>query len=208
MVLVVIDGLDASGKSTQALELCSFIKKHLKTVFIRFHPSTDNPFGIKAKQFLYSKGKSAHFAAASFYMLDVIRSILLFSWRRYDYLIFVRYLMGTAYLPVPLDRIAYLFFASLVPTSDFMFFLDVTPDEADRRLRETREKLEMFENIEELQQTRRKAILLASIGKWTIINADQSIRDVQEAIRKSVRPSLVKRGSTSVSRDSYEFTRS
>jgi dTMP kinase len=119
-------------------------------------------------------------------MLDVIRSILLFSWRRYDYLIFVRYLMGTAYLPVPLDRIAYHFFATLVPTSDYMFFLDVTPDEADRRLRETRERLEMFENLQELQQTRRKAMLLACLGKWTIINANQPMGDVQEAIRRQV----------------------
>jgi dTMP kinase len=187
LVFVVIDGLDASGKSTQALELCNFIKNQGKTIYLRIHPSTDNIFGIKAKQFLYSKGKDAHFAAAFFYMIDVIRSILLYSWRKYDYMVFVRYLMGTAYLPAPLDRIAYHLFATVVPTSHLMFFLDVTPTEADRRLRETREKLEMFENFEELEQIRRKAISLASVGRWTIINANKPTKDVQEVIRKSVR---------------------
>jgi dTMP kinase len=187
LVLVVIDGLDASGKNTQALELRDFVRSQGKTVFLRFHPSIDNAFGVKAKQFLYSQGRSAHFAAALFYMIDVIRSILIYSWREFDYMVFVRYLMGTAYLPAPLDRIAYRFFASVVPTSNQMFFLDVTPAEADRRLRETRERLEMFENLEELEEARKKAISLATFGKWTIINADESVDKIQDVIRASLK---------------------
>jgi len=156
---IVIDGLDASGKSTQALKLYNFLKNHGKTVYLRFHPSNDNFFGVKAKQFLYLKGKGAHFAAAFFYMLDVIRSIMLYSWRGYDYVIFVRYLMGTAYLPSPFHKIAYHFFASLVPTSDLMFFLDVNPEEA---------------------------LSLALIGNWTVIDANKSIEDIEKGIRKSL----------------------
>jgi len=190
VVFVVIDGLDASGKSTQASELGNYLRNQEKTVYLRFHPSTDNTFGIKAKQFLYSRGKGAHLAAALFYMLDVIRSIILYSWRRFDYMIFVRYLMGTAYLPNPLDRIAYEFFAAIVPTSNYMLFLDVSPSEADRRLRVTREKLEMFENLHELEQTRQKAIRLAVIDRWTIIDANRPLEYVQEVIRKSLRPTL------------------
>jgi len=91
-------------------------------------------------------------------MLDVVRSILLYSWRKYDYTIFVRYLMGTAYLPSPLHIIAYHFFASVVPTSNFMFFLDVKPEEAYRRIKRARERREMFESFEELEQIRRKAL--------------------------------------------------
>jgi len=186
LVFIVIDGLDASGKSTQALELYKFVSGQGKTVLLRFHPSNDNPFGTKAKQFLYSRGKSAHFAAALFYMVDVIRSILLYSWRGYEYIIFVRYLMGTAYLPRPLDYISYRFFAAVVPTSPHMFFLDVAPSVADARLRQNREQLEMFENINELERTRLKALSLASVGNWIIINADESIDNVQKIIRKSL----------------------
>jgi dTMP kinase len=186
LVFIVIDGLDASGKSTQGLELYKFIRGQGKTALLRFHPSVDNAFGAKAKQFLYSKGKSAHFAAALFYMIDVIRSILLYSWRSYEYIIFVRYLMGTAYLPPPLNQIAYNFFVTVVPTSRHMFFLDVSPTVAQRRLRENREKLEMFENIKELERTRLKALSLASGDKWTIVNADEPIVNVQAVIRKSL----------------------
>jgi dTMP kinase len=186
VVLVVIDGLDASGKTTQALWLRSFMAGQRKTVCLRFHPSSDNVFGAKAKQFLCCKGKNAHFAAALFYMVDVIRSVLLYSWRDYDYVIFVRYLMGTAYLPTPLDRIAYRFFSTVVPTSDLMFFLDVTSAEALRRLRARREKLEMFETVGGLEQTRRKAIFLTSLGGWKIIKAEGSAKEVHDAIKRSV----------------------
>jgi len=186
LVFIVIDGLDASGKSTQAIRLYKSLKDNGKTVFLRFHPSNDNFFGVKAKQFLYLKGKSAHLAAASFYMLDVIRSILHYSWRKYDYIIFVRYLMGTAYLPSPLHRIAYHFFASIVPTSNFMFFLDVSPEQAYRRIQQERRRREMFESLEELKRIRHKALFLALIDKWTVIDGNKPVKDVEEEIRKSL----------------------
>jgi len=186
LVFIVIDGLDASGKSVQTLALHHFLRNQGKTVYLRFHPSYDNFFGVKAKQFLYGKGRGAHFAAAFFYMLDVIRSVLLFSWRRYDYVIFVRYLMGTAYLPSPLHIIAYHFFDFFVPTSNLMFFLDVTPKEAYRRIQQTRKRREMFESLEELKLTRRKALSLAWIGKWTIVDANRPLKDIEKEIITSL----------------------
>lgn len=183
-MFIVIDGLDASGKSTQALRLFKFFTAKGQTVCLRFHPSSDNFFGVKAKRFLYSKGKSAHFASALFYMADVIRSILLYTWQKYDHIIFVRYLMGTAYLPPPLHKIAYHFFALFVPTSDTMFFLDITPNEAYKRIRQAREKQEMFESINELRKVRMKGLSLALIGKWKIIDADKPTEEVEMEIQK------------------------
>lgn len=184
MVFIVIDGLDASGKSTQALILYRFLKSRGKSILLRIHPSNDNPFGSNARRFLYAR--SAHFAAPLFYLLDVIRSILLFSWRRYDYIIFVRYLMGAAYLPAPLYRLAYHFFAITVPTPEFMFFLDVKPEEAYRRIIRTRRRLEMFESLEELRKVRLKALYLALIDKWIIIDANKPIETIELEIRKKL----------------------
>jgi dTMP kinase len=186
LVFVVIDGLDASGKSTQAISLRDFLRRSGRTVYLRIHPSNDNFFGVKAKQFLYLKGKSAHFASAFFYMIDVIRSILFYIWRKYDYIVFVRYLMGTAYLPTPLDKIAYYFFTFIVPTSDFMFFLDVAPEVANSRIRQARTKLEMFESLEELKRTRRKALSLALTGRWKILNANKPTEDIEKEIKKAL----------------------
>lgn len=182
LMFVVIDGLDASGKSTQGTSLYRHFLGIGKTAFLRIHPSNDNFFGYEARRFLYSNGKSAHFASALFYMLDVIRSILLYSWRRYDCMIFVRYLLGTAYLPTPLDMIGYHFFASIVPTSDYMFFLDVHPEEAESRMRRSRSTMEMFETLESLRKVRRKALYLVSTGKWRIIDGDKPEIEVERAI--------------------------
>lgn len=122
-------------------------------------------------------------------MVDVIRSILLYTWQKYDYVIFVRYLMGTAYLPSPLHRIAYHFFALFVPKSDSMFFLDTTPQEAYRRIRLARKDQEMFESINELRKVRVKGLSLALIGKWQIIDAGRSIEEVGVEIQKLLKVS-------------------
>lgn len=184
LVFIVIDGLDASGKSTQARILRTFLRNQGKTVFLRTHPSDDCFLGVKARRFLYMKGRSAHFAAAVFYLLDVIRSILLYSWRRYDYVIFVRYLMGTAYVPSPLQKIAYHFFASIVPAPDVKFFLNVSPEEAYRRILRMRKRREMFEGLEELKRVRWKALSLALTGKWTIVDANKPVKDVEKEIER------------------------
>ncbi len=148
--------------------------KMKKTAYLRVHPETDNWFGVQARRYLYSEGTNAHFAAAIFYMIDVIRSVLLYSWRKSDFIIFVRYLMGTAYLPSPLNLIAYNFFAAIVPKSKFMFFLDVQPEEAAARIA-SRTQIEMFENLSALRKVRTKALALTRYSNWTIIDSTCSI---------------------------------
>jgi len=144
-----------------------------KRVTIRVHPESDNWFGQQAHVFLYSKGKSAHFSSALFYMADVIRSILLYSWRKDDYIIFVRYLMGTAYLPSPLHSITYNFFSTIVPKSKKMFFLDVNPKVAVSRIKNNRIDFEIFENLSSLKKIRAKALELTRFDNWIIIDANQ-----------------------------------
>jgi dTMP kinase len=184
--LVIIDGLDGCGKSTQAHLMMQYLKNTGKTGCLRVHPETDNWFGLRAHVYLYSKGKNAHFASALFYMLDVIRSILLFSWRRENFVIFVRYLMGTAYLPSPLDTVAYNFFSLIVPKSKNMFFLDVSPTEAAVRIAENRTETEMFESLEALEKVRARALSLTRFDEWTIIDSNKSVNEVASALRKNM----------------------
>lgn len=91
--------------------------------------------------------------------------------------------MGIAYLPFPLHRIAYHFFASIVPTSDFMFFLNVNPEEAHRRTERARNRQEMFESLEELKAVGHKALSLALIDKWIIVNANKPAKDIEKQIK-------------------------
>ena len=172
---MIIDGLDGCGKSTQADLMLQSIRRADKTAWLRVHPEKDNWFGLQARRFLYSEGKSAHFASALFYMLDVIRSVLLYSWRKADFVIFVRYFMGTAYLPSPLDTVAYNFFTSVLPKSNNMFFLDVSPEEAASRIAKDRRQTEMFESLNALRKIRAKALALTRFSKWTIIDSNKPI---------------------------------
>lgn len=188
MPFIVIDGLDASGKTTQALRLTRFLQSQGKTFCLRVHPAADNFFGSHAQQFLQSSGKSAHFASALFYMFDVLHSVLQYSWRNYDYVIFVRYLLGTAYLPSPIYKAAYHFFAAIVPKPEKLFFIDVKPQAAYERIRKRAEKtpVEMFEKPKALQKIRRRGLELAAIGRWLIVDGGKPVDDVELTIRKAL----------------------
>ena len=142
---------------------------------LRTHPSEDNFFGRLGRAYLLVRGKRARIVASLFYMLDVIRSIILYRWEAADHIVFVRYLMGTAYLPRPLHKLGYLFFFRLVPTSGYMMFVDVPPEEALRRIESRSEgRKEVFESLEKLHEVRENALELVSIGGWKVINGDQS----------------------------------
>jgi len=182
--LIVIDGLDASGKSTQAHLLARYLSEQGMSVCIRTHPSDDNLFGVYAGRFLYSRGKGAHFASAFFYMFDVFRSIFVYSWQKYDCTIFVRYLMGAAYLPPPLHKYAYRFFAVLVPRSGDMFFIDVTPEDAYERIVQKRDRREMFEDIASLRKVRDRVLSLTGIGGWIVVDGGRSPGEVEADIRR------------------------
>ncbi|MDI6882229.1 MAG: thymidylate kinase [Methanothermobacter sp.] len=193
MRFIVIDGLDGAGKDTHA----KLIKKRYESmgekVIFRSHPEDDNPYGRKAKKALLKGGKINHLKASVYYALDVIRSLRLYYWSNpgADTIIFVRYLMGVAYLPSTLARILYHIFSLVLPTTEYMFFLDVPPQESLKRL-QRREEHEMFENLEDLKRVREKALKLAE--NWHIINTEDPITDVQKRINR-ILDKLDQRGS-------------
>jgi dTMP kinase len=182
MRLIIVDGLDGVGKDTHA----QLIKERYETkgekVIVRSHPQSDNFYGRTAKKALLGQGKINRLKASLFYALDVMYSL-----RRYyrkptcDTLIMVRYLMGTAYLPRRLTRTGYRFFKKLVPMSQYMFFLDATPEELVERIK-LRSETEMFETQEEFLKVRAKALDLAD--GWYIVNTGQSIEETYHAIEK------------------------
>jgi len=171
MRLIIVDGLDGTGKDTHALLIKQRYEALGESVIIRSHPSTDNYFGRKAKTALLAKGKINQLKASVFYALDVILSI-----RRYyhhpksDTLIMVRYLVGTAYLPRRLAPFGYRFFEKFVPTSRYMFFLDASPEELMKRIQQ-RSETEMFETLEAFMKVRSKALPL--VKDWYIVNTSR-----------------------------------
>jgi dTMP kinase len=178
--LIIIDGLDGVGKDTHARLIKQRYEERGERVIIRSHPESDNFYGRASKKALLSKGKINQLKASLFYALDVLNSL-----RRYyhcpqsDTLIMVRYLMGTAYLPRRLSPVGYHFFEKFVPTSEYMFFLDATPEKLVERIAQ-RNEIEMFESLEALVKVRSKALRLA--GGWHIIDTDRSVEQTASDI--------------------------
>ena len=182
MRLIIVDGLDAVGKDTHAKLIYDRYKKIDNNVIIRSHPTNDNFFGRKAKNSLLKKGKINKLRASIYYMFDVLRSVRKYYNINIDgTLIMVRYLIGTAYLPKRLAIFAYNFFEKFVPTSNYMFFLDASPDELNKRVEE-RDFKEIFETLNELKKVRDKALLLTK--NWYIIDTNKSIEDSHKQIEK------------------------
>ena len=121
-------------------------------------------------------------------MLDVLYSVLQYNWRAYDYIIFVRYLLGTAYLPSPMDKVAYHFFVTIVPKPEKIFFIEIKPEIAyERSLRRAGKAPEMFEKLEALQKIRRRGLQLVSLGKWLTIDGEKPANGVELIIRNSLK---------------------
>ena len=175
---IVVDGLDGAGKDTHAQLIKNRYAARGEQVLVRSHPNKDNKYGRRAKKALLGQGKKNRIKASLYYAADVIRSIRLY-YGTADTFIMVRYLMGVAYLPLPLAKVLYKLFAAFLPTSSYMFFLDVEPAESLCRLQK-REEHEMFETMEELQIVRKKALHLAR--NWHIVHTNRSIDDTYDAI--------------------------
>lgn len=178
---IVIDGLDGSGKDTQVRLLAEMYEKQGRNVVVRSHPCNDNKFGRKSKQALLKEGKLNHIIATLNFGLDAIRSVHMYYYKRdVDVLIFSRYILAVMYLPNGINTLVYKIVSFILPTSDCMFFLDVTPEESLRRIGSRNEDTEMFENIESLRENRQKSQKFTY--NWNVVSGDDSPEVISEKI--------------------------
>lgn len=184
---IVFDGLDGCGKDTQVNLIAQMYEQQGRKVDIRSHPCSDNKFGRKSKQALLKTGKINHLKATLYYGLDALRSVHMYYYNKdTDVLIFSRYTMAVAYLPDVVNVIVYKIVSHVLPKSDCMFFLDVSPEESLRRIQSRNEEEEMFENIDDLRKVRSKTKI--ATYEWNIIPAD----DAPEVIFQKVKDICIK----------------
>jgi dTMP kinase len=178
---IVIDGLDGSGKDTQVNLIAEAYEKKGRKVTVRSHPCSDNKFGRKSKQALLKTGKINHIKATVYFGLDAIRSVHMFYYNSdVDVLVFSRYILAVMYLPNVVNTIVYKIVAFVLPTSDCMFFLDITPEESLRRIGSRHEETEMFENIDSLRENRERSRKFTY--NWNVVSADDAPDVISEKI--------------------------
>jgi dTMP kinase len=179
MRFIAIEGLDGSGKDTQAYMLRDYLAGKGETVVLRIHPSQDNAFGRISKRALMKGGKVQRIVATLFYGLDVVRSVLLYC-RDGRTVIFVRYTMACAYLPGPMIKPVYVIVSRVLPKSKEMFFLDVAPEEALRRVKARGEAEEMFETLPRMEKARTRAMMIAR--DWKVVDGNPTPEKVFQNI--------------------------
>lgn len=171
---IIIDGIDGSGKSTYAQWIKDYYESKGETVLVRMHPSK-RFLGLLTRRILQGKGRMLRLMASLLFIGDVLSSLrfLARDKKRYDTIIYVRYLMATAYLPERYIKLGYDFFARILPVPKRLLLVNIDPKVALKRIEDRNEAKEMFEDIESLRKIRQKVLKLADNG-WTVIenNAD------------------------------------
>jgi len=184
---VVVDGIDGSGKSTLASWIKDKYEGQGERVLVRVHPSP-SWMGRRARSALEGEGKVLHMVATLFFILDVLDSVrkLRRDSRRYQTIVYVRYLMATAYLPTRLAPLGYDFFAKLLPVPRRLLLVDVDPESAQRRIAERQHAKEMFEDIDSLAKVRHKVLMLARRGGWKIVDNTKTQEETERQLLQAL----------------------
>lgn len=169
-------------------------EKEGQRVTIISHPSRRR-FGRLSKRFLEGSGPAPRALATLFYTADVLMSVRWLKTKGHGTVLFVRYLLGTAYLPRSLALPAYRFFRRLLPFPELAVFVDIEPTVAVRRIASRGHKHEMFETVRKLAEIRSVAKELV-VDEWAIIDNSEDgeapFREMERVLRERslLRPAL------------------
>ena len=156
----------------------------IEKVVLRSTPETDNYFGLKSHEALLKEGKLSKIIATIFFAFDTFRSLILY-YRKADVLIFTRYLLASAYFPTIMVKPVYKIFGFILPTSHFMFYLDLPPEIAMERINSrsisNNQEIQSFENLDSLKKSREKASLISN--DWIIIDASKTKNEISDEIK-------------------------
>lgn len=166
-----MDGLDGCGKDTHAERIRRIFEERGESVTVISHPSR-RFLGRLSKRSLEGSGPMARSFATLFFTLDVLMSVRWYKSRAEGTVVFVRYLLGTAYLPPSIAPTGYRVFRTILPFPDLAFFIDIDPEVALRRIKARGHTPEMFETRARLENVRRIAKKLAE-EEW--VRVDNSI---------------------------------
>lgn len=183
--MVVVDGLDGCGKDTHARRMKELMEADGQRVVIVSHPS-NRLFGRASKRALEGSGHVPRALATLFYTVDVLGSVSRFNRAVDGTYIFVRYLLGTAYLPRRLAPAGYRLFRNLLPFPDLAVFIDIEPAVALRRIEKRDHKREMFETLEKLESIREVAKALTADEWFVIDNSEDGNAPLQKALEMLV----------------------
>ena len=173
-VIIVVEGLDGAGKTTQAKKLKEWLESKGFTVVLLKEP-TDGDYGRKIREKLNKNGKINQFEMAKLYALDRLENVkknVQPALNRGDIIIIDRYVPSSiVYQSIngPSES-EILELNKFAPEPDVVIIIDITEDEAIRRMNASNRKQDAFEKREFLKKVREKYLTLPNtlkkLGKW------------------------------------------
>lgn len=180
--LIVFEGISGTGKETQAKLLHEYLATRGIKSQIVYHPSPE----LKAILFQWRKTRHIDHVSEAYFLLadryDRVRQVIKPTLARGEWVICLRNwvsaLVYQAKTPEERTWITQEFFR-FEPKPDVLFFFDITPDAAMKRIikrrKETGEPLGHFETKEHLYEKRKKYELILKTISHIRIDASQSV---------------------------------
>ncbi len=214
--LIVIEGLDGSGKATQTKILKETLSSEFENVRQITFPNYESPSGEIVKMYLSGEfGKNANdvnaYTSSSFYAIDRFTSYKTDWEKNYkngDIIVADRYTTSNAiYQLAKIEEnqkedflnwlYDYEYNKLLLPKPDLVIYLDVDPDVSqklmEKRYKGDNNKKDLHEkDVNFLKNCRTQAFFVAKKWGWQIINCTsdnniRSIEDISSDILKEVR---------------------
>ena len=197
---IVFEGIDGSGKSTQAEILAACLKKQGTNVYLTREPS-DGEIGKLLRRALSGELQMSEQVMAALFAADRLEHLtnaqtsVLRHLKNDTQVICDRYYLSTyAYQSVAVDldwAMALNKQAALMAKPDVHIFLDIAVDTALARIARNREHTDIYETKERLEETRTRYLEVIEKLKDTenivIINAEQSPEEIARDIWENVK---------------------
>ncbi|MFN8276933.1 MAG: dTMP kinase [Chitinophagales bacterium] len=162
---IVFEGIDGSGKSTQARLLAEKLRAEGQAVHLTCEP-TGSPIGVMIRDIFKGKMKADHTTIAGLFLADRLHHItdeedgLLHHLKQGTTVISDRYYFSSyAYHSVHMSLdwvIAANSLCAQLLRPDAHIFLDMTPEDAMARIQQNRPGTELYETLENLEAVRKQ----------------------------------------------------
>jgi dTMP kinase len=195
--IIALEGIDASGKATQAKMLLEFLKRNGKDGVIADEPCYDTPTGKLIYDTLHSKGKHDDYSLQLLFTVDRamhVHSLISPTIEKGHYVVADRYLLSTIAYSMAAgmngEKLKAIKGANGVfPQPDFTFILDIDPEESAKRMvlrtKNQNRKTDKFEdNIKFLRKVREAYLKLP--GEYPNIFIIDAKRDADEVHGKII----------------------
>lgn len=187
---IVFEGLDGSGKTTQAKKLGLFFKERKYKYLLTKEPTKDNDFGKKIDRVLRCKIKVSPLELQKLFTKDRewhLKNVIEPALKEGKFVICDRYFFSTfafGGLDVDMEKLIELNKKFILP--DLTFYIDVSPKECMRRIlkRGKKSKTTLFEKEKKLEKVYKNYKLLKKRFSIKFVNGERSREEIAKEIQK------------------------